>query len=78
MSIENCLRPLEMRSDGEYIVVPQYKSAGAVIAEVDHVLRNNAGGRLFTPVAQLSAFIHSGEIEGFSQSPLEYSLLGSC
>ncbi|MCU1272019.1 MAG: hypothetical protein JWN74_3313 [Acidobacteriaceae bacterium] len=49
--------------DGEYIALPEYKSAGAVIAEVSHVLRNSAGGRLFTPVGRLSAFIHSGEIE---------------
>jgi hypothetical protein len=47
--------------DGEYIVVPEYKSSGALIAEVCHVRRNSAGGRVFTPVGHLSASIYSGE-----------------
>lgn len=47
--------------DGEYIVLPQYKSAGALIAEVCHVHRNAVGGELVTPVGRLSAFIYSGE-----------------
>ena len=48
--------------DGEYIVLPEYKSSGALIAEVCYVRRNDAQ-RVFTPVARLSAFIHSGEVD---------------
>jgi hypothetical protein len=47
--------------DGEYVVLPEYKSAGALIAEVCHVHRNGVGGKVVTPVGRLSAFIYSGE-----------------
>jgi hypothetical protein len=32
--------------DGEYVVLPEYKSAGALIAEVCHVHRNGVGAKL--------------------------------
>jgi hypothetical protein len=56
--------------DGEYIVLPEYRSADALIAEVSHIRRNSAGGRgkLFTPVGRLSAFIHSVEAEDLFNS----------
>ena len=42
--------------DGEYVVLPECKSAGALIAEVCHVHRNVVGGKVVTPVGRLSAF----------------------
>ncbi len=50
--------------NGEYVVLPEYKSSDAMIAEVCHVRRNDAQ-RVYTPVAHLSASAHSGESEGF-------------
>jgi hypothetical protein len=36
--------------DGEYVVLPMYVSAGALIAEVRH-MRRTVNAKLFTPVA---------------------------
>ena len=47
--------------DGEYVVLPEYKSVGALIAEVFHVRRTGVGGKVVTPVGRLAALIYPGE-----------------